>query len=102
MICAQSLSIPFAKPWEWRWVLAIGFAIAAILFLTSGLVTLVFKGKDRSESRVEGDDDERRPLVRREEEREEEDKTVLGVKDLIRAESVIKRGGERFLFVEYV
>jgi len=94
MIVAQSLSIPFAKPWAWRWVLVIGFGIAAVLFIGSGAVTLAFPHK--VEGHNEGDEeDEERPLVDRR--HEEETKDVIGVKDLIHAESIVKRGGELVL-----
>ena len=89
MIVAQSLSIPFAQPWMWRWVLVIGFAIAAVLFVGSGAVTLAFPTKVERHS--EGDEEER-PLVDRR--HSEEAVEAIGVKDLIHAEPAVKRGGE--------
>lgn len=88
MIFAQSLSFVFAKPWVWRYVLLIGFSIASALSIIS--LTLPALRKQKSENIEEQDeDDERRPLVEREEVKEE-----IGVKDLLHAESVIKRGSE--------
>lgn len=90
MIVAQSLSVPFGQPWTWRWVLAIGFGIAAILFIGSGAVTLAFPNKVERHS--EGDEeDEQRPLIDRRP--SDEVKDAIGVKDLIHADPIVKRGG---------
>lgn len=39
LFTAQSLSLPFAKPWEWRWVMAVAVGIAALQLVGSLFVS---------------------------------------------------------------
>ena len=87
MIVAQSLSIPFAKPFSWRYVLAIGFSIPAVLFALSG--TILLDSDWEPEARQEEEQgDEETPLVVKKNGKE------LSVKDLWYADSSVRRGCE--------
>jgi hypothetical protein len=86
MITAQSLSIPFAKPFTWRYVLAVGFSIPAVLFALSGIVSAEPQAASQEGQEEEQEGDEETPLVRKEQEKK------LSVKDLWYADSDVKRG----------
>ncbi|KAK1923400.1 putative vacuolar membrane protein [Papiliotrema laurentii] len=85
MIVAQSLSIPFAHPWQWRWVLVIGLAIAAGLLLLSGGVS------NPSLDMTPGADEET-SLLRQEAEGDEGAKDEVSVRGLVHAGSLVQRG----------
>jgi MFS family permease len=86
MIVAQSLSFVFAKPWVWRYVLLVGFSIASALFAISGTIK-VHREVDEGDAGSDDEGDEETPLVQRE-------AKEVSVRDLIHAESIVKRGSE--------
>jgi MFS family permease len=67
MITAQSLSIPFAGEWNWRWSLFVGMAIAAVLLVASTAMREYEEGgKDEDRpAEVESGGDEQTPLINR-------------------------------------
>lgn len=92
MILAQSLSFVFSRPWRWRYVLLVGFGIATALFALSGILSVrPRKGEGAVEFGEEGEDedDEERPLVQREEVKQE-----VSVRELLHADTIVKRGSE--------
>jgi MFS family permease len=58
ILIGQSLSFPFAKEMQWRWVLAVGCAIAAAQLLGS-----LYVPKPRAETLDAGAGDETEPLL---------------------------------------
>lgn len=90
MIVAQSLSIPFAKPFAWRYVLAVGFTIPALLLALSG--TIVLTSATQAGASTESDEagDEETPLVNTQKKEGKE----LSVWELWSAESTVRRGCE--------
>lgn len=89
MIVAQSLSIPFAKPFNWRYVLAVGFTIPAVLFALSGTNKASSDQSKSSQGEEGGTGDEESPLVP-----ERTPGRELSVKDLLSADPSVKRGCE--------
>jgi MFS family permease len=63
MISAQSLSIPFSKPWIWRYSLLVGVGLAGILLLGSfamGETNSAVKARDEG---AEEEGHEETPLI---------------------------------------
>ena len=90
MIVAQSLSIPFAKPFAWRYVLAVGFTIPALLLALSGTIALTSTAQAGASTGSEEAGDEETPLVNTQKNEGKE----LSVWELWSAESTVRRGCE--------
>lgn len=83
MIVAQSLSFPFSRPFQWRYVLLVGLGVAVVLFFFSGVVARICSG-------LLHEQDERSRLL----EEREEVKDEVSVRGLGRADTIVKRGCE--------
>ena len=59
MIFAQSLSLVFAKPFDWRYELVVAVSIGLVLLLCG-----LFVGGDKHEEKADGEDEET-PLIQR-------------------------------------
>lgn len=63
MIVAQSLSIPFAQPFRWRYVLLIGELLAILLLLSSTVVRNAKNDRRTGEEQRLLEDDREYPII---------------------------------------